>query len=74
MPVYEYVCSECNDRFDRLVRRFDEADTVRCEAGDSHHVRRVVSGFAVVGGLDQPVTSMPSSGGGCCGGSCGCGH
>ncbi|HLJ67986.1 MAG TPA: zinc ribbon domain-containing protein [Chloroflexota bacterium] len=73
MPVYEYVCEDCNDRFDRLVRSFSVADEVECERCSSPHVRRLISSFAV-SGLDDPITPRASTGGGCCGGSCGCGH
>ena len=75
MPLYEYVCEECNDRFDRLVRSFAEADGVTCTSCESEKVRRLMSRVAVVGGLDDPITPLASTGGGgCCGGSCGCGH
>lgn len=73
MPVYEYVCNNCNDRFDRLVRNLDAARDVSCVRCDSANVRRVVSGFAMVGGAAEPLAARPASSGGCCGGSCGCG-
>ncbi|HEX6508773.1 MAG TPA: zinc ribbon domain-containing protein [Chloroflexota bacterium] len=74
MPLYEYVCNDCDDKFDKLVRSFSAADEVSCESCSSDNVRRVASTFAAVGGLDDPITPLQSSGGGCCGGSCGCGH
>ncbi len=74
MPVYDYVCNTCSDAFDTLVRSFSAADDVTCVNCDSSDVRRVPSRFASIGGLDEPMTPVQSSGGGCCGGSCGCGH
>jgi len=75
MPLYEYRCQECDGRFDRLVQTFASAEAVQCQSCDSPNVRRLVSSFAsFVGGLDEPVAARPSTGGGCCGGSCGCGH
>ena len=74
MPVYEYLCDNCNERFDALVRNFDAADSVNCRSCSSPTVHRLISTFAVAG-LDDPVTPMQASnggGGGCCGGSCGC--
>lgn len=73
MPVYEYVCKDCESKFDSLVRSFAAANSVTCGTCESPNVRRLVSSFAVAG-LDNPVTPMQSTGGGCCGGSCGCGH
>lgn len=75
MPVYEYVCKDCNHKFDSLVRTRDAADEVECKTCSSGNVRRLVSSFATIGGLDDPtVPRQAMSGGGCCGGSCGCGH
>ncbi|MBV9281811.1 MAG: zinc ribbon domain-containing protein [Chloroflexi bacterium] len=75
MPLYEYVCKDCNTRFDLLVRH-DRADGVTCRSCDGGNVRRLVSGFATVGGYDDEFVPRQASGngGGCCGGSCGCGH
>jgi putative FmdB family regulatory protein len=74
MPVYEYECLECHGKFDSLVRSFSAADDVECRTCSSPNVRRLVSAFAVAG-FDDPMTaSQTASTGGCCGGSCGCGH
>lgn len=74
MPVYEFVCQDCEGRFDRLLRDLRAAEGVVCPRCSNPNVRRLMSSFAMVGGLDDPVTPMRSSAGGCCGGSCGCGH
>jgi putative FmdB family regulatory protein len=75
MPLYEYVCEDCSDRFDRLVNLRDAGNGVRCQECDSANVRRLVSTFARVGGLDDTFTALQgTTAGGCCGGSCGCGH
>jgi putative FmdB family regulatory protein len=72
VPIYEYVCMECESHFEELVRNGEEPDCPDCS---SANVKRQLSVFAMHGGFDsaeQP--SFRSSGGGCCGGSCGCGH
>jgi putative FmdB family regulatory protein len=75
MPVYEYVCKDCNRKFDTLVRNLAAADDVTCSTCSSANVRRLVSGFATIGGYDdQMVPRQTANGGGCCGGSCGCSH
>ena len=77
MPVYEFVCADCDTRFDTLVRSFSAADEVTCRECESGNVRRQVSTFAVSGFDDTLVATGPlasNGGGGCCGGSCGCSH
>lgn len=74
MPVYEYICKDCNRKFDALVPNLSVADSTRCRHCSGHNLRRVVSSFAMIGGVDDSVIPVQSSSGGCCGGSCGCGH
>ena len=69
MPIYEYVCMECESHFEELVRNGHDPDCPDCGA---ENVRKQFSVFAVHahGTAEQP--SFGGSGGGCCGGSCGC--
>ena len=70
MPIYEYVCMECESHFEELVRNGEAVNCPDCEASN---VRKQFSVFAAVGTAEQPSFGGPvSSGGGCCGGSCGC--
>lgn len=73
MPLYEFICNDCSDHFETLVRSFDAVKDVECEECHSSNVKRLMSTFAVAG-MDDPITPRMSAGGGCCGGSCGCGH
>src|SRR5438874_1085873 len=59
MPVYEFVCKDCNTRFDALVRNFKAADEVTCRGCESGNVRRMVSTFAVSGFDDTLVATGP---------------
>jgi putative FmdB family regulatory protein len=70
MPIYEYVCMACESHFEELVRMGD-GDSVSCPDCGTANVRRQLSVFAAHGTTEQP--SFGSLGGGCCGGSCGCG-
>jgi putative FmdB family regulatory protein len=78
MPIYEYVCMACESHFEELVRNAHEPDCPDCGASN---VRRQLSVFAAHGTAEQPSFGPMSSGaggtmaagGGCCGGSCGCG-
>jgi putative FmdB family regulatory protein len=68
MPIYEYRCAACGADFERYVAAPGVA--VACPACASPDVRRKLSVFGLR--RDDPVATMPSGGGGCCGGGCGC--
>ncbi len=73
MPIYEYVCMKCESHFEELVRN---GETPSCPDCGGSKVQQQFSVFATHGtGSPQPSFSPPGMrGGGCCGGSCGCGH
>ena len=75
MPIYEYACYTCGHQFEKLQSMNSSgADCPVCE----QPARRAISVFASVSsgvsdsGSFSPLP--PLGGGGCCGGSCGCGH
>jgi putative FmdB family regulatory protein len=73
MPMYEYLCPDCSERFEKYVRAW--GDAVACPKCDSAAVERQLSTFALAGGSGQgePAPAMRGGGGGgCCGGGCGC--
>jgi putative FmdB family regulatory protein len=67
MPMYEYVCMKCEAHFEELVRGEQQVICPQCGATK---VSKQLSTFAMIGTGGQ----TGASGGGCCGGSCGCGH
>jgi putative FmdB family regulatory protein len=67
VPIYEYVCMECESHFEELVRNGEEPNCPDCDASN---VRKQLSVFAAHGTAEQPTYG---GSGGCCGGSCGCG-
>jgi putative FmdB family regulatory protein len=69
MPIYEYVCMECESHFEELVRN---GEAVYCPDCEASNVRKQLSVFAAVGAAEQSFGGT-SPRGGCCGGSCGCG-
>ncbi len=76
MPLYEYVCTDCEHRFEELVSS-SGGTVVACPHCASTTVDKLLSRFqrTRVGG-DMPVTAAapaPRRAGGCCGGGCGCG-
>ena len=72
MPIYEYHCLACGETFERLV--LGRGTAVACPGCASGDVARDLSVFGVKsGGSTAGVAApMPSGGGGCCGGGCGC--
>lgn len=77
MPIYEYRCEACERRFEVLTS-FAERDRAQvCPSCESSRTRVLVSSFAAIGGgaeFESTLPMAPRAGGGCCGGSCGCGH
>jgi putative FmdB family regulatory protein len=70
VPIYEYVCMQCESHFEELVRGDQQ---VACPDCSATNVSRQFSTFAVHGSPKQPSFKPAGGGGGCCGGSCGCG-
>ncbi|HXY39286.1 MAG TPA: zinc ribbon domain-containing protein [Vicinamibacteria bacterium] len=68
MPIYEYECSGCRTRFEKLVRRFGEE--VVCPSCASGAVDRQLSVFAVAVHTKQP--AFAGCGQGACAGEGGC--
>ena len=64
MPIFEYVCGECNHRFELLVYGSTSAACPKCRATK---LEKQISAFGV-GGTDAWV--LPGQGGGACG-TCG---
>jgi len=52
MPIYEYRCEACGERFERWFASQDKANraAVRCPACDSANVRRLISAARVRSG------------------------
>jgi len=73
MPIYEYVCMTCESHFEELVRGDQDPPCPDCGA---KRVARQFSVFATKAKTPQPSFrgATGAGGGGCCGGSCGCGH
>ena len=47
MPIYEYVCSHCGHRFEKLVRNIGGEQQVHCPRCRENGSMRVLSSFAV---------------------------
>jgi putative FmdB family regulatory protein len=73
MPLFEYVCDNCRDEFELLVRG---AETPECPGCGSRSLTRQLSVVAAhTGGQRElPICTTPSSGGGCGLPQCGMGR
>jgi putative FmdB family regulatory protein len=75
MPIYEYICDECETRFERIV--INKQQEIACPKCASKKASIQLSVFATAhaasGVSTKSSSSTGSSGGGsCCGGGCGC--
>jgi len=71
MPIYEFQCKECSERFETLVR---SSDVPACPKCGSENLQKLISAHAISSGMpDTPCNSAPCSpapkcgSGGCCG-------
>ena len=76
MPIYEYVCDECQTHFEKIV--FNKTQEIACPkcAGKKNSIQLSVfssaNGSSSNGASGKPSPSFSGGGGGCCGGGCGC--
>jgi putative FmdB family regulatory protein len=70
MPLYEYRCPSCAERFERL-QPISAAMASPCPACGAP-APRVLSLTAARVGAGVGAGDAPAAGGGCCGGGCAC--
>lgn len=74
MPIYEYICEECETHFERIV--INKQQEITCPKCASKKATIQLSVFATANGANGSSTksfSSGSGGGSCCGGGgCGC--
>ncbi len=73
MPIYEYVCESCGDKFEKLVRRASDAMETACPSCGDKHLEQQYSTFAARGGEPVDRSFTPARARMCEGGMCG-GH
>jgi putative FmdB family regulatory protein len=72
MPIYEYVCENCNERFEKIV--INKQQEISCPKCSSKKATIQLSVFATAGsnGSSTPSGGFSGGGRGCCGGGCSC--
>lgn len=66
MPIYEYMCADCNGRFQKLIRGLGAPTELACPRCGSADVRKLVSRFGIAQSEEARLESLadPSSLGG----------
>ena len=59
MPIYEYVCADCNRGFEKYVRSWNEA--VACPGCSGEQVEKQLSAFACGTAGPDPCAAMEAS-------------
>jgi putative FmdB family regulatory protein len=47
MPIFEYVCAECGNRFEKLILSARRGSDVRCPECSSATVNKAISAFGL---------------------------
>ena len=64
MPIYEFICVECGNEFERLVWKSSENNKLQCPKCRSTNLEEKVSGFASLSteGGSSSANCTPSGG------------
>ena len=74
MPIYEYICLDCGNRFEELRPMKDADAPVDCEQCESEHTSRMLAVF-FAHSSGRTIAGASQGCAGCSGGSCAnCGH
>jgi putative FmdB family regulatory protein len=75
MPIYEYLCESCGNKFEKLVRRSETeaAVSAACPSCGKQELKQEYSTFAPRAGSASDASAMPQCPAGMCGnpGMCG---
>ena len=60
MPIYEFICEECFEEFEKLVGFRQSEIDLNCPSCGSELIRKKISSFASLGGGDRRSASLSS--------------
>ncbi|MGB9753930.1 MAG: zinc ribbon domain-containing protein [Roseiflexus castenholzii] len=58
MPIYEYLCPQCNGRFQKLVYGFRDPEGLACPRCGTTDVRRAISRVAVLKSEESRIEAL----------------
>lgn len=61
MPIYEYRCSACGEKFEKLIRNSSGQQEIHCPSCDADRVERLVSSFGFSAGSSSGGSYTPPS-------------
>jgi len=64
MPIFEYVCQDCGNKFEKLMRR--DQDPGACPSCGQSHLKTEFSTFAAHANGSPKASEFPSCPGGMC--------
>ncbi len=72
MPLYEYVCRDCGDRFEAMRRVEERLSVTTCPGcgGERTSLAMSAPGFVGAGATTVGDSCAARPNGGCCGGAC----
>jgi putative FmdB family regulatory protein len=63
MPIYEYQCLECGEKFEKLMRSINSPQEIECPKCGGRKVEKLLSNFGLQtsGSASEPIcpTCMP---------------
>jgi putative FmdB family regulatory protein len=65
MPIFEYLCEDCGNKFEKLVRR-PGTEAVLCPSCGQSHLEQQYSSFAAHSNGAESFDAMPSCPSGMC--------
>jgi len=61
MPIYEYICLKCNEKFSLLQSLSPAEKNTECPRCSSKEVKKVISSFSCATGSGSPSASAPGA-------------
>lgn len=62
MPIYEFECGQCGEKFDLLLGIRHDPKEIRCPKCGANQARRLMSTFSAAGGSQAPGSGCSSTG------------
>jgi putative FmdB family regulatory protein len=61
MPLYEYICRDCGQPFEKMIRLSDSAPVIACPECGSTDTRKQLSTFAAFGNSGSKSSTAAAS-------------